>query len=993
MFISSTLGELADERRAARSAVEQLRLIPVLFELGARPHPPRALYRAYLEQSDVFVAIYWQRYGWVAPDMDISGLEDELVLSDGMPRLVYVKRPAPDMEPRLAEMLDRLQALDAVSYKPFADAHELRDLLVDDLAVLLTERFDGDVPAPEDRPPGPSHNLPSPTSTFLGRDTEIHAVRELLATDGVRLVTLTGPGGSGKTRLAIQVAGEEVDHFADGVCFVDLSAERDVDGAFAAVARSAQVAVPAERQPIDALKDALRDRSLLLVLDNFEQVIHAAAGVVELLESCPLLSVLVTSREALRVRGERIVPVPPLSLPDPDAGLAVNEAEAVRLFCDRAAAVQPGFRLDERNASAIADICRQLDGLPLAIELAAARVQLFDVEELRVRLADRLEVLSGGARDLPRRQRTLHDAIAWSYDLLDDDERRLCRVFAVFPDARLRDVEATAARIADLRGIDVIEAMGSLLAKNLVRSTNGPDGRPRFSMLQTIRAYALDQLAADPELAVGARRGHAEHYTEVAVQLHHQVTYAGRAEVLSALGNELGNLRAAWREWTEQAHLARLNDLLAPLWGYYDARGDYRSAIELGTDLLEQLARVPDSPERRRDEFVVRMNVVRTELAVRGLTADAEQMILGALAQVDEAGGTRERFPGLRSLAYLHLMRSDFEEVQELAHELMAIAVADQDGLLLCEAHLLAGLVSSWREDLPVALAHLAEAVEHFESTRSGYVDFRVGPNPGVVALVVQGLTEWMSGLPETGVRTLERALALAAELDHPYSVAYATHHAGLLDLWRDDLAGLRSRTDALLAIANLHDYPTWRALALVFGGVAMVGLGEVETGLERVEEGFELYQGLSAPPVFWPPLLTMRARVLAAAGRGDEALASIRQAEAALQRGDLMALDVAIAHGDLLLALTPSDPAAAEALFEGTVEAAGPRGARMAQLQALTRLARLRQGTPAATTTHAALEEVYGSFTEGFDTAHLAAARVVLDRAHRVNQVVDNEP
>ena len=193
VFISSTLGELADERRAARASVEQLRLTPVMFELGARPHPPRALYRSYLAQSDVFVGIYWQRYGWVAPDMEISGLEDELVLSTDLPRLIYVKRPAPDMEPRLAEMLDRLEGEDTASYKPFRDADELHDLLLDDLAILLTERFDGDREAAP-APAPPRHNLPAQTSTFLGREAELRDLRDLIADEDVRLITLTGAG-------------------------------------------------------------------------------------------------------------------------------------------------------------------------------------------------------------------------------------------------------------------------------------------------------------------------------------------------------------------------------------------------------------------------------------------------------------------------------------------------------------------------------------------------------------------------------------------------------------------------------------------------------------------------------------------------------------------------------------------------------------------------------------------------------------------------------
>ena len=194
VFISSTLGELADERRAARASVEQLRLTPVMFELGARPHPPRALYRSYLAQSDVFVGIYWQRYGWVAPDMEISGLEDELVLSNGMPRLVYVKRPAPDMEPRLAEMLDRLEGEDTASYKPFRDADELHDLVLDDLAILLTERFDGDAGRAPGSAPRPRHNLPAQTSTFLGREAELRDLRDLIADEDVQAHHADGTG-------------------------------------------------------------------------------------------------------------------------------------------------------------------------------------------------------------------------------------------------------------------------------------------------------------------------------------------------------------------------------------------------------------------------------------------------------------------------------------------------------------------------------------------------------------------------------------------------------------------------------------------------------------------------------------------------------------------------------------------------------------------------------------------------------------------------------
>lgn len=979
VFISSTLGELADERLAARSSVEQLRLTPVMFELGARPHPPRSLYRSYLEQSDVFVGIYWQRYGWVAPDMAISGLEDEIVLSDGMPKLLYVKQPAPDIEPGLVAMIARLESEATASYRLFSNADELHDLLLDDLAILLTERFN-DEPETAPSTPTPRHNLPVQMSTFVGREAELRALRDLITDAEARIITLRGPAGTGKTRLAIRGALEEVGHFADGVFFVDLSPARKADDAFAALARALGVPVASETRPVDALKGELSHRRLLLVLDNFEQVMSAAAGVVELLSHCPGIKVLVTSREALRVRGERVFPVHPLSLPGDGDAMSAGHSEAVRLFCDRATAVQPAFRFSEDNATAVVAVCRHLDGLPLAIELAAARIQLFDVDDLRVRLENRLDVLRGGPRDLPERQQTLRDAIHWSYDLLSSDERQMLRLFAVFSGARLADIEDTARRMPQIAAIDVIEVLGSLVDKSLVRTSQGSDGAPRFSMLRTIRAYAFEQLNMDAGFASAARLAHAEQYSDVAIRLQQQLTIAARSDVLSALSDELGNMRAAWDEWVDRMNVARLNGLLAPLWGYFDARGDYRSAIELGNDLLERLAATPDTPERRQDEFAVRMSVVRTELAVRGYTAEAEHLIRDALERAKAAGDTRQRFPGLRSLGYLQMMRTNFDQTAVIARELMTIAEEEHDPLLLSEAHLLEGLSRGWRIDLPASLDYYDKAVEYAEAARSGYVDFRVGPHPAVVVNVVSALTRWLVGSPEAASTTMHHALELAADLDHPYSMAYALHHAGLLDLWRDDMASLAARADALRAIAEAHDYPVWRALSLVLGGVAMVRSGEIDSGLARVEEGFEQYKGLSAPPVFWPALLMIRAAALGAAGRGEEALAVIEEAEAALQMGDPLGPDVGLVHGGLLLLAQSPDASAAEAVFERVAQLALGRGARMAQLQALTRLALLRRGTPGEGDARRALREVYDSFTEGFDTPHLVAAQAAMD-------------
>ncbi|MFL6206131.1 MAG: ATP-binding protein [Acidimicrobiales bacterium] len=977
VFISSTLGELAEERHAARAAVEQLRLTPILFELGARPHPPRALYRSYLAQSDVFVGIYWQRYGWVAPDMEISGLEDELVLSADMPRLVYLKRPAPEMDPRLREMLGRLEGEDSASYKPFADVTELRELLVDDLALLMTERFTSSDAAPSpQRSRAPS--LPAPTSSFLGRESELADLHRLLGEEGVRLVTLTGPGGTGKTRLAVETATQEVSRFDDGVQFLDLSAEREPDDAFAALVRALGLDASTEGSPLDVLRRELRERELLLVLDNVEQVTSIGPGLVDLLRSCGAVKALVTSREPLRVSGERLFPVTPLSVPAAGGRSAAEDvlrSEAGRLFAERAAAVGTGFTVTDANANDVAAICQRLDGLPLALELAAAQVKLFAADELRERLESRLEVLKGGARDLPTRQQTLRSTIEWSDALLTDEQRCAFRNLSVFSPARLADIETTFGRVPAIEPLDVVDTVSALVDKNLVRVLAGADGRPRFSMLQTIRQYAREQLDADPAPALEMRGAHASHYTQLALDLHRHLTFADRAVVLDALAEELGNLRTAWEHWVDRRDVVHLDDLLEPLWGYFEARGDYRAIIVLGNAFLQVLAELPETPERKHDELTLLTNLARTELAVRGFTPEAERSMQEAIGRSTELGDDRHRFAALRSLASLRLMRYELEPTKEAARGLMEIAEKEADPALLSEAHLLTGISSSWMDDLAVAIEHLDQSISCFEATKSGFVEFRVGPNPGVVAYAVAGLLGWQAGGADTAVARMDGALQLAKDLDHPYSVAYALHHAALLDLWRMDHTSVEARTTELRHLTDTHDYPVWRALALILHGTAAAASGRPEAGLEEIDRGFAIYEQLSTPPVFWPMLLMVRAAASGMAGHVDVGLELIAQAEAGLASGDPVVGELAVARGDLLLAAADGDAAHAEALFEEAAALAASRGARMLELEALLRLASLRPGAEPL----ARLRAVYDTFSEGFDTVQLTRARALL--------------
>jgi len=743
VFVSSTLGELAAERTAARRAITRLHLVPVWYESGARPHPPRSMYQAYLAQSQVFVGIYWQRYGWVAPGMEISGLEDEYRLAAGMPMLLYLKRPAPELEPRLAAMIDGIRAAGTVSYRTFATPRELERLLADDLAVLLSESFAGtaisaaaplpspagageadeaDLPAgtvtflltdiegstrlweavpeamevalerhnrlvtgavedhggtvvtsrgegdsffavfpsaaaaveaagvcqlrlgtekwptgaalrvrmglhtgearvhgsdqvdhapinrcarvkaaghggqvlvtkttrdlaggrlgggfglkrlgefrlrdlaepeliyqlthadlPADFPPlvtiaERTGNLPPQVSSFIGRERELEQTAGALGR--ARVVTLTGPGGVGKTRLAVQAARQVMQRFGDGAWLCELAPVRDPAGVDDAVAAVFSVTATAGQGSREALVEFLRGKELLLVLDNCEHLLEGAAALAGVLQrSCERLVILATSREGLGIEGEQLLPVPPLEVPEADANLeAINQAEAVRLFADRAAAVKPGFQVTAQNAAAVGAVVRRLDGIALAVELAAARVPAMTVAELARRLERSFAVLGTGPRGAVERHQTLRAAIDWSYGLLAGPEQRLLARLAVFAGgATLQAAEGVCGG----DGIDpdtVLELLAALVARSLVvAEEHGPQSR--YRLLEPIRQYGEERLAAAGETEQWRAR-HAAYYTGLLTQVRDHADDPGE-EVFWAvrLGAEQDNLLAAW---------------------------------------------------------------------------------------------------------------------------------------------------------------------------------------------------------------------------------------------------------------------------------------------------------------------------------------------------------------------------------------------------------------------------------------------------------------
>jgi predicted ATPase len=586
VFVSSTLGELADERRAVSRAITALRLTPVMFEQGARPHPPRDLYRAYLAQSDVFLGLYWQRYGQAAPGAQVSGLEEELVLSRGLPRLLYIKAPAPDRDPRLADLLARIRQEASVSYRGFRMPGELGRLVRDDLAVLLSERFAAARPPAAGPPaagPPPARSaaaaaparsrgprpLPVGTTLLVGREQAIGEVAALIGRPGVRLVTLTGPGGVGKTRLAVAVGERLRDRFGAGTVFVPLAAVTDPGLVLAGVGRAVGADLAGTGPPAEALAEQIGDGAWLLILDNLEQVVAAARDLGELLARCPGLTILATSRTVLGLRAEQEYPVPPLPLPAGPARAPVAElaaSPAVALFADRARAVRPGFTITPGNAAAVAEICRRLEGLPLAIELAAARTRLLDPGTLLRRLTASFDALGTGAVDLPERQQTLRATVEWSVGLLDDAERSLLETMAVFVDGWTIEAAAQVAGLDEDRALELSEVLAQ---HSLIYLDSGEPG-PRSRMLETIRAFVAERQAARSDAAEIGRR-HAGYYRALAERADRPLRGAGHGALLDRMQAEAGNLAAAVR-WCLGNDPAPLPHLFRVLWSFWFLR-------------------------------------------------------------------------------------------------------------------------------------------------------------------------------------------------------------------------------------------------------------------------------------------------------------------------------------------------------------------------------------------------------------------------------------
>jgi predicted ATPase/class 3 adenylate cyclase len=606
-----------------------------------------------------------------------------------------------------------------------------------------------------DRPVG---NLPVQLTTFVGRERQLEEARELLG--ATRLLTLTGPGGTGKTRLSVQLADAVQDQFEDGAWFVPLAPVTDPELVLMAAAGALGLAEARgdNRPALERLVGYLRDREALLVLDNFEQVIAAAGAVTEVLRSAPGVKVVVTTREALRVSGEHEFPVPPLTLPDPrnlPDLTTLSQYEAVALFIERATAVKPDFAVTNDNAPAVAEICARLDGLPLAIELAAPRVRILTPEAMLARLGDRMGLLSRGSRDLPARQQTLRQAIAWSHDLLSDHERRLFARLGAFSGGwALQEAESVGGPAEDL-GMDVMGGQESLADKNLV-TVKAEGGESRFGMLETIREFALERLEESGE-SEAIRRRHADAFLALAERAEPNLTHRESKRWLDRLEMEHDNIRAALQWAIEHGEARVALALVGSLWRFWQIRGH----LQEGRSFADRAVAMPSGREPTREraralEGAGGIAYWQMDEAVSRLYREAfdaaeavgdPALIAGArlnLSYTRGLGLADPSGPGPESFADLEQGLAVFEEL------------GDENGLAM--AHWLLGGAFAFKGDFEPGRHHLETSLEL--SRRVGDV-FLAG-----WSLFLLGMADFMTGQSDRAAEWFREGLRSFAQVE-----------------------------------------------------------------------------------------------------------------------------------------------------------------------------------------------------------------------------------
>jgi predicted ATPase/class 3 adenylate cyclase len=756
---------------------------------------------------------------------------------------VLLTQPTRDLLPE--------EVTDALTPRDLGD-HRLKDLMQPQrLYQLVIPGLENDFPAVKTLE-ARATNLPTQPTSLIGREHQLIEVAALMRRGDVRLVTLTGAGGIGKTRLSLQAAAELLEDFEDGVFIVDLAAVTDPLLLVPTVAQTLALREKPGQSLWETLVDHVGDKHLLLVLDNFEQLLEGGPTVTKLLGAAPALTALVTSRAPLHVSGEHEYPVPPLALPDlrtTGALPAVAACEAVQLFVERARAVNPGFELTSENAAAVANVCARLDGLPLAVELAAARVRILSPQALLGRLSQRLALLTGGARDAPARQRTLRDTIAWSHALLSPSEQRLFGRLSVFVGGHT--VEAAEAVCDSAGDLDeaIFDGIASLVEKSLLRETEGPAGEPRFSMLETIREYALDRLASTGEGEL-QRRLHANHFLSLAEESEPEILGADQIAWLERLEAERDNFRAALEWLRARGDTEAALRLIGALRRAWVARGYLSETRKWLETLLQERVAFPTDVEAKALYGLGRVALVQGDYdqalpalersaalfrelgdaegvvfsladlgfvaTARGRHADARRLAEESLAEAGSAGNERLIAAALHSLACTKLDADEYAAARVLFEQSLTLRRKLGDERNKANSLNYLGLVAVLEGDYDGAAALLDE----------GLAVGRVLGNLLIVcaSLANQGLLALASGDTERAAALVAESLALSHELGDKRTAVECLHVLAGVAAVQDEpfrAALLSGAAESLHAAIEAPPSPAERAVAERFLPIA----------------------------------------------------------------------------------------------------------------------------------------------------------------------------
>jgi predicted ATPase/DNA-binding winged helix-turn-helix (wHTH) protein len=828
-------------------------------------------------------------------------------------------------------------------------------------------------------PSRPPTNLPASISELIGRDAELGEILDLSANR--RLVTLTGAAGIGKTRLGLEAARHQLPNYSDGVWAVELAPLSDPDLVPATVAIALGLKLASSTASPRSVADALSSKQLMLVLDNCEHMVDAVARMTEaLLRANTAARVIATSREPLRIEGEWVYPVPPLTVPPeghPDGEDAARYG-AVRLFGERARAAAATFTHDTRSVAMIGGICRRLDGIPLAIELAAAHAAVLGIEELSARIDDRFRLLTKGSRTAMPRHQTLRGTFDWSYALLTEPERVAFRRLAIFAGGfATRDACAVAAD-DEITTLEVVDCLASLVAKSLVTVDVG-GAVPRYRLLETTRAYALEKLAGSGELDAVARR-HASHYLDLLGRAEAEVERRPTQEWLADHGSQIDNLRAAL-DWAfspsgDTSIGVMLTAAAVPLWVHLSPAEECRGRVERA---LAAMAATTGRDARR--EMQLNAALAASLKYSRGAVAEIEASATKALQIAESRDDVEYQLRSLWHLWSFRISAGQHLAALTMAERFQALVAKRSDPTDCVIGERMIGVSRYYLGDLLNARLHL-EHVRAYDLTPARtlrFVRFQVDPLEGARAFLSRIL--WLQGLPDQAMRNAESSVVDARATHHGESLGLALAVAACpIAFWSGDLAAAEHYVEMLLNHSARHLLGRWRTFGRCYQGTLVIEHGDFESGIQLLRAAFA--ESATAESV-----ARLSAFIISAtsrhAGQIADGLPAIEEAMVRSEQTEerwLIAELLRVKGETLLWRGAPGAAAEAEDHFRRALDLARQQGALSWELRAATSLARLWREQARSKAAHELLAPVYDRFTEGFTTADLRAAKSLLE-------------